>query len=103
MIEMYGSNINIEIPSMFCGAIGNYINFLNGYAVSVTDKQTLKLYLQLATFLIDDHYLDYTCEQIFNNWSNVSDMVYHNLDDILQHEVLSRVLLVTYFVPSLLS
>jgi hypothetical protein len=86
LVQTYGTNdVDIPISNQYCTVINNYVNFLSDISTTpITDKETLKLFLHIATLFIDDTYLHYLIQQLFNNWSNVSEMLCNELDDNLK-------------------
>jgi hypothetical protein len=82
-------NIEVPIPDVYCPIIGDYIDFVNNVGTSITTitKEYLSLYLNLDTLLIDDAYLSCLIQQIFNQWSTLSDVVYNDLNDDMQWSI----------------
>jgi hypothetical protein len=86
LIQTYDNIVVIvPIPDIYCTIISNYIDFVNDINDQITiTKQSLELYLNLDTLLIDDAYLSYLVQQIFDQWSELSNIVYNDLNDDLQ-------------------
>jgi hypothetical protein len=84
LVEEYGDSVDVPVSDSYQSVIDNYVNFLSDVKYTITDKESLKLCLQLSTLFSDDAYLTYVIEQLFNSWSQLSDMVYNQLNDDLK-------------------
>jgi len=74
----------IPIPDKYCSVIDNYISFIYGERTPIVSNDKLLLTFQLCTLLVDDSYFNYLLEQVFDNWSDMSRIVYNNFDDDLK-------------------
>jgi len=86
MMSISGSaDVVIPIPDKYGRVIDNYLDFIkptvmseqtqdscvNTTTIPITSRQRLLLCLQLSTLLVDDNYLKYCVQQVFNKCSTI--------------------------------
>jgi antitoxin component YwqK of YwqJK toxin-antitoxin module len=89
-IRAHGEDVEIPIEDKYCSVIGNYVAFLGGEEIPVIDEGDMIQCLNIAKLFMDDSYMGYLAEQVFNNWTIMSNIVYNNLNDELRQDVLLR-------------
>ena len=101
--------VQIPLPDRFATVITVYTDYLQQISSSSTTsvdtvsplasslstkvdltREQLRLNFELADFLDDDGYFDYTLQQLFDNWSSMSELVYDstNISKPLQYRIL---------------
>jgi len=66
----------IQLPDRYESVLDNYVSYLNGHIAAVSDASHLVRCLILATYLLDDGYLNKLVEQIRQKWSSVANFTY---------------------------
>jgi len=81
--------VSIPIPSKFKLAFNNYKYVLIGNQLPIDDANFLLECLMLSNYLDDNNYFQYLLSQLFNNWSNMSFIVYGDkISNELQYDIL---------------
>jgi len=76
------AQVNITIADKYVAVIDNYINFLKDVKSDpITDKQYMKLCFSLYTYFDDGVYFKYLLQQLFDNWSHLSEMLYYDINN----------------------
>lgn len=82
---------SITLPSKYSPVIQNYLDYLNGNPTTIDEINTFLLCLDLESFLDDDGYFQFLLKCLFDNWSTLNDVVYHNDNEAIQHEILVHI------------
>jgi len=70
-----GQEITVPIESRFRDTFPLYVEFVLGRSPDIITKKQLTESLQLADWLNDETYIDYTVQKIFDNWSSLMSVV----------------------------
>jgi hypothetical protein len=85
--NMGTNDITIDVPDKYYSIIGNYINYLQGKPTTITTVSKLSKCFNMASYFDDREYFQYLMQQTFNDWTNLSPVIYNETNEGVQREM----------------
>lgn len=86
LLEQFGDDHEILIPSQYSVLINHYLDYLDRRRVKIEIAQELILYLKMATYFEDTKYFSYLMECVHNIWTEFRPLIKELHPDI-QREI----------------